>query len=251
MVSSLLFFPEKNFYDLPKNYQLSEEDIFLTTDDEVRLHGWFFEASPSRATVLFFHGNAGNISGRIFKAKGWVERGISVFLVDYRGYGKSEGKIQKGTDLITDARAALRWLETERKIPAEKMILYGESIGSYPASTLAREKKFAGLVLEAPFTTILDLARRHYGWVPEVLLRDFMMKNQEAIAEVKAPIFILHGNQDEVCPFEQGVRLYELAPSPKEFYGIPEGHHNDLPEVAGSAYFDYPYQFLARENHFT
>lgn len=250
MVTSFLFFPEKNFYEFPKDYGLAEEEVFLTTADSLRLHGWFFPASEPQATLLFFHGNAGNISGRLFKAKGWVERGISVFLIDYRGYGKSEGKIEKGIDLLADARGALEWLEKEKGTPPERIILYGESIGSYPAITLAGEKRFAGLVLEAPFTTLLELARVHYGWIPEVLLKNFPMKNEDAIPKVKAPVFILHGDQDEVAPVKFGERLYELAPSPKEFYVVRGGRHNDLPEVAQASYFEYPYRFMARENGF-
>ncbi len=250
MVTSFLFFPEKNFYEFPKDYGLVEEAVFLATADGLRLHGWFFEASPSRATLLFFHGNAGNISGRLAKAKGWIERGVSVFLIDYRGYGQSEGNIEKGADLLEDARGSLAWLEKEKRVPSERIILYGESVGSYPAIALATEKKFAGLVLEAPFTTLLALARVHYGWVPEMLLRDFPMKNEDAISEVKTPVFILHGDQDEVSPVKFGERLYELAPSPKELYVVQGGHHNDLPEVAETAYFEYPYRFLARENGF-
>lgn len=248
MVTSFLFFPEKNFYELPRDYGLSPEEITVTTQDGLRLHGWFFNASQSKAVLLFFHGNAGNISGRLFKAKGWLDRGVSVFLVDYRGYGKSEGKIEKGADLIEDAESALRWLEEKRKIPSEKIILYGESIGSYPAITLAGEKKFSGLVLEAPFTTLSELAKTHYGWIPDFFLKDFPMKNQDAIPQIKAPVFILHGDRDEICPHRMGERLYELAPSPKEFYVVQGGQHNDLPEVAQEAYFEYPYRFLLREN---
>lgn len=250
IVTSFLFFPEKGHYAQPVDIGLTESDVFLTTQDGVRLHGWFFEAPHPKATLLFFHGNAGNISGRLFKAKGWVDREVSVFLVDYRGYGKSEGRIDRGGDLLEDARGALRWLEEEKKIPSGKIILYGESIGSYPATHLAREKKFAGLILEAPFTTLAELAHTHYGWVPEAALKDFQMNNQEAIGRAQAPVFILHGKEDEVCPFRFGERLYELAPSPKEFQAVQGGHHNDLPELTGPSYFENPYRFVAKENRF-
>lgn len=250
MIASFIFFPEKSFYADPRDFGLMAQDVFLTSEDSARLHGWFFEVEEAEAALLFLHGNAGNISGRLSKAKGWVERGISVLLLDYRGYGKSGGRIQKGIDLLTDARAGLRWLAGEKKIPAERIILYGESIGSYPAIELARGEKFAGLVLEAPFTTLRELAKTHYPWVPEFLLKDFQMENEEAIAEAKAPVFVLHGNQDEISPRSMGERLYERAPSPKELYVVPGGGHNDLPEVADRAYFEYPYRFLAQENGF-
>jgi hypothetical protein len=248
MVASLIFFPEKNYYELPRDYNLAAEDIFITTRDGVRLHGWFFEAPQSKATLLFFHGNAGNISIRIFKAKGWLDRGISVFLLDYRSYGQSEGRIHKGTDLLEDAHAAFQWLEEEKKVSSEKILLYGESIGTYPAIQLAREKRFAGLILEAAFTSLLELARANYGgWVPEFLLSSFQMQNDEAIREAKAPIFFLHGDQDSIAPVAQGKRLYELAPSPKELLIVPGGDHNDLPETAGEDFFEAPYRFFLRE----
>lgn len=247
MVSSFLFFPERDFYTLPRDFGLQEEEVNLKTSDGAHLHGWFFSASDPKAVLLFFHGNAGNISGRLLKAQGWLARGVSVFLIDYRGFGKSGGKIEKSTDMLQDAQASLDWLEKEKGIPSRKVILYGESIGSFPAIHLARQKKFAGLILEAPFTNLLELARKHYGWVPASLLKDFEMANQIAIAEVQAPVFILHGREDEVCPVDFGERLYELAPSPKEYYAVPGGHHNDLLEVAGENYFEYPYRFLIGE----
>lgn len=244
IVTSFLFFPEKSFYALPRDFGLSEQDVFVTTQDGVRLHGWFFEAPNPKAALLLFHGNAGNISGRLFKAKEWFDRGVSVFLLDYRSYGQSEGKIRKAEDLLEDARSALQWLEQEKGIPPEKIILYGESIGSYPAIQLATKKKFAGLVLEAPFTTLLELARTHYGWVPEFLLKEFRMENEAAIPRAQAPVFVLHGEQDEISPVEMGKRLFDLAPSPKELLFIPGAGHNDLPEVAGAAYVEKPYRFL-------
>ena len=256
MIGALLFFPEKDFYALPRDFGLFEQEIFLTTRDGVRLHGWFFEAPTNvgatrrvAPTLLFFHGNAGNISGRLSKIKGWFDQGFSVFLVDYRSYGKSGGKIKKGADLLEDAEAALRWLEEERKTPSERIVLYGESLGSYAAIHLAGKKKFAGLVLEAPFTSLLELARKHYGaWIPEMMLQDFPLKNEDKIREVKAPVFVLHGDQDEICPVEMGGRLYGLAPAPKEYYVVQGGRHNDLPEVAGNAYVTNPIQFILREN---
>jgi alpha-beta hydrolase superfamily lysophospholipase len=251
MVVSLLFFPGKDFYETPANYGLKPDEVFLTTSDRLRLHGWFFQAPQNKAALLLFHGNAGNISGRLFKVPGWLERGISVFLVDYRGYGRSEGKIKRGEDLLEDARSALRWLNEEKSIPAQKIILYGESLGAYPAIGLAGSQKFAGLILESPFSSVLEVARVHYGrWIPEILVKDFQMKNQELISQVKAPVFIMHGSHDEICPVEMGERLYKLAPAPKELYVVLGAGHNNMAQVAGNAYVENAYQFLAKENGF-
>lgn len=248
MITSLLFFPEKSYYELPKDHGLQEQNVSIPVPGGIKLQGWFFKAPAPPATLLFLHGNAGNISGRLSKAKGWVERGASVLLMDYRGYGKSEGAIARGSDLIEDARAALDWLERDQKIPPEKIILYGESIGSYPAIVLAGEKKFAGLILEAPLSSLRELAKKHYGGVPDFVLKDFEMENEENIPDVKAPLFIFHGNLDDICPVEMGRALYRAAPSPKELYVVQGGQHNDLPNVAGENFFDYPWRFITKEN---
>lgn len=247
MVTSFLFFPEKDFYELPQDYGLEAQDVSIVTPDKVRLHGWFFEAREAKTALLFLHGNAGNISGRLFKAQGWVERGVSVLLLDYRGYGKSEGAIKKGSDLVNDARSALQWLQESKQIPPSQIILYGESIGSYPAIELAKEEKFRGLILEAAFSSLSELAKKHYSWAPEFLLKDFQMNNLDGIQAVKAPVFMMHGELDEICPKEMGEELYELAPPPKEFYAVQGAQHNDLPLVAGSNFFEYPYRFLTKE----
>ncbi len=250
MITSFLFFPEKNYCASPQDFGLAGEEVFITTSDGVRLAGWFFAAEGAPMTLLHFHGNAGNISGRLAQAKLWRQQGASVLLFDYRGYGKSAGKIEKGNNLLEDAHAALRWLENEKKIPSERIVLYGESLGSYPAVHVAQEKKLAGLVLEAPFTNLLELARIHYSWVPEMILKDFPMHNEKTIANARAPVFILHGSEDEICPVAMGERLYETAPAPKELYVIPGANHNNLLEVAQSAYVEHPYAFLVRENGF-
>lgn len=250
LVTSLLFFPESGFYDQPAHYGLIEKEVFLTPREGVKLHGWYFEVERSPAVLLFLHGNAGNISGRLHKAKLWVERGISVLMIDYRGFGKSGGKIERASDLVEDAASSLKWIEENFGIPAQRVLVYGESIGSFPAIQLAVRQPLGGLVLEAPFTSLRELARTHYPWVPDFILKDFEMDNEGSISGAKAPVFVLHGDQDETCPFEMGERLYEAAPAPKEFFRIRNGNHNNLPEAGGASYVETPYRFLAKENGF-
>ena len=245
MIASMIFFPEKEWDESPADYGLLWEDASFQTSDHVKLHGWFLKAADEKGVVLFFHGNAGNISGRLFKAKGWVERGFSVFLVDYRGYGKSEGQIQTQEDVLKDARAAWDWLIV-KKSESSSIILYGESLGTHPAIVLAGENKAAALVLEAPFTSFADLAGVHYPFVPKMLVRDFIFPNLDRIHAVRCPVFILHGTNDEICPYAMAQKLFEFAPGPKELFTIPSGTHNDLPSAAGQDYWQKTAEFLAK-----
>jgi len=250
MITSMIFFPEKAFYEKPEDYGFQWEDVFVQTSDGVKIHGWFLRAQEEKGVLLFLHGNAGNISGRLFKAKGWLERGFSVFLVDYRSYGQSEGTIRHGEDIMRDAEAAFRWLEVEKKISPSRMILYGESLGTYPVIRLAGQYRVAALILEAPYASFRELASIHYAMIPgfltEMLLSDFAFPNIDVIDKIKAPLLILHGDRDEVCPYEMGQRLFAKAPEPKVLFSIPSGTHNDLPAVAGEDYWEKPVEFVKK-----
>lgn len=245
-ITSMIFFPDKTFYEMPADYGLEAEDVELTTEDDVKLHGWFIPAPHEKSVLLFFHGNAGNISNRLYKIKGWVERGFSVFLLDYRGYGKSEGQIRSEKDVLRDAETAFAWLRGVRNVPLDKIILYGESLGSHPAIWLASQYHIGAVILEAPFTSFIDLAVVHYPMVPKFMLKDFAFVNIDLISKAKAPVFILHGTQDEICPYSMAGELFEIAPKPKEFFTIADGNHNDLPIKAGDDFWEKPAEFLNR-----
>lgn len=250
MIASLIFFPEKFFHETPEQYGFSYENVEIDISPNIRLHGWYIKATPEKGVILFFHGNAGNISGRLFKAEGWIRRGFSVFLIDYRGYGQSTGEIRHENNLVEDAKAAYHWLTQEKHISPSRIILYGESLGSYPAIRLGGLFPVAAVILEAPFTSFTDLAPLHYAMIPRFLtdqiLSDFRFSNEMTIGAVKAPLFILHGNRDETCPYEMGEKLFEKAPEPKGFFSIPNGMHNDLPIQAGEDYWDLPLQFIEK-----
>lgn len=246
----MIFFPEKILYEKAEDYGLSAEDVWLEPAKGIKLHSWFLEAKEEKGALLFLHGNAGNISGRLFKAKGWVERGFSVLLVDYRGYGQSTGMIQKGTDIVEDAKAALSWLTETAHKALSKVILYGESLGTYPSIRLAEAYPAAALILEAPFTSFKDLAHLHYPVIPafmaDAFLREFEFPNHKNIDKIKAPLFLIHGTDDEICPYPMGKKLYEKAPLPKEMMSVPNGRHNDLPMAAGNDYWETPAEFISR-----
>lgn len=245
IIASMIFFPQKEFYGLPADYRLQSEDVFLRTTDNVTLHGWYLKAPEEKAVILFFHGNAGNISNRLVKARGWIERGVSVFLVDYRGYGKSGGRIRHENDVYEDARTAFDWLRDKKEIPVNKIVLYGESLGTAPAVKLAAEYPVKCLILESPFTSFFDLGAIHYPFVPAAAVKSFAFSNVDRIGDVKAPVFILYGTHDEICPFQMGEKLFRLAPGPKDFFSVPGGSHNDLSSVGGTDYWERPFRFMA------
>ncbi len=249
MITSMLFFPVRDFSIKPKSLGLTAEDVFLNTEDGVKLHGWFFPVKESNSCLLLFHGNADNISIRLPKAKAWIDRGVSVLLIDYRGYGKSEGEIKSSSDLTKDAKAGFDWLKNKKNYSSSQIILYGESIGSVPAIELAVYEKFKALILEAPFTSLKDMAKLLYGMAPDFMLKDFQMNNENNISRLKTPVLILQGTEDEVVPFSMGQRLFKKAPEPKSFFEIKGGHHNDLAETAGEQYYSKPFEFAIQQTY--
>lgn len=252
MITSLLFFPEKEMFETPGDYGMPFEDVYPVTSDHVRLHGWYFPAPDAKEVLLFLHGNAGNISGRLHKAKGWFERGVSVLLLDYRGYGQSDGVIERGEHVVVDAQAGLDWLVNQKKWAMNHVFLCGESLGSYPATMLASKHPVGGLLLEAPFTAFTDLARIHYPALPpfmiEKLLKEFRFDNLSLISKIKAPLFIVHGTDDQTCPFAMGQKLFESAPEPKNFLKVLNSGHNNLCECAGKDFWDKPKLFFKITN---
>lgn len=250
MIESMIFFPEKTLYEKPEDYGFQYEEVIMETQDKVEIFGWYLQAAnfDKKGVLLFFHGNAGNISSRLYKAKGWIDRGFDVFLIDYRGYGRSQGAIRHSDDLLKDANAALEYLTEKRKKSLPEIVLYGESLGTYPAVQLGVENPVAAVILEAPFTSMFDVAKTHYPFVMKPLMQNYIFSNADNIDQLKAPLFILHGNNDEICPYAMAGELFEQAPEPKGFLSIPNGMHNDLPATAGEDFWQKPYEFLLKNS---
>ncbi len=244
MIASLIFFPTQEYSALPSDYGLISEDVSLRTEDGVTLAGWYLKAPESEKTIYLLHGNAGNIADRLFKAAEWVKRGYSVFLLDYRGYGASEGKIESENDLYADARAGLVWLRNQKKLSNSEIVLYGESIGTAAMVELASKEHFFTLILESPFTSFKEVTKVHYPFVPDFLLNSFEFDNKNKIQNIDTPVFIIHGKEDEICPWVMGEALYERVKAPKQMFSVPRGHHNDLPDLAGAEFYEKPIQFL-------
>ncbi len=221
---SLIYYPTRRLEATPKMHGLAYEEAYFTAEDGVRLHGWYV---PGRRpiTLLWCHGNAGNISHRLDNLRLLHERlGIGVFLFDYRGYGKSEG-VPSEAGLYRDARAALGWLRGHTEGSETTIVYFGRSLGAAVALELARSAPPRALILESPFLSVQAIAN---GTLPGVgYLFRTRYDSLEKIGQVRVPLLILHGDADEVVPPSHARRLLEAANEPKTFHALPGARHND------------------------
>jgi len=238
----LLFFPTRRLGSSPAALGLDADELSIVTEDGVRLYGWWIRGEGKRV-LLFFHGNAGNIADRLERAKIVHARfGLDVFLVDYRGYGLSQGSPSE-EGLYADARAVYRAAVTAGFRP-EQIVVFGESLGAAVAVDLAWRWPCAGLVLEAPFTSLPAVAKVHYPFVPAFVVRN-RFDNLSKIADVAAPKLIVVPELDDVIPPIHGRRLVETARGARELVVVPGAHHNDAYLVGGEAYWKAWEKFLA------
>lgn len=232
LLNSLLYFPSRQFLAQPADLGLDAEDVVFETEDGETLHGWWFRTGAiSLGHVLLCHGNAGNVGDRLLHARLLTDAGFDVLSFDYRGYGKSTGSpTEEGT--YHDARAALRALARQEGVDPKRVFYIGESLGGGVAVALAREAPPRGLVLLSAFTSVRDMARRHYPIIPAPLVPDAYPSLQR-IRALEAPLLVMHGDRDEIVPVEQGKALHEAAPGPKRLHLFPGAGHNDLLSLAG------------------
>lgn len=223
----LVYFPMREIVATPRDRGLDFEDVYLETEDGVRLHGWFVPAAPERAVLLYFHGNAGNLSHRVERTKVFHDLGLSVLALDYRGYGRSEGRpSEEGT--YRDARAAWRYLAETRRIAPDRIVLFGRSLGAAVAARLAVEAAPRALILDSAFTSAVDLGAEVYPWLPVRLLARYRYPTRENLKQVNRPALIVHSRNDEIVPFHHGEALYAAANPPKAFLEIAGGHNDDF-----------------------
>jgi hypothetical protein len=238
---SFIYFPMRELDARPEDFGLRSEELRLPTPDGTSLHGWWIRAEGKLA-LLYFHGNGGNISHRLERVKSLVEAlGLDVFLVDYRGYGRSTGTpSEKGLyeDGETVHRAAV-----ERGFAPGRVVLFGESLGCAVAIELALRRNCRALILETPFLSVPAMAKAVYPFLPRFLVRT-RYDNEAKIASVAAPKLIVQAERDGIVPPSHAPRLMELAPEPKEFYSIRGATHNDTYLVGGDAYLEVWRRFL-------
>lgn len=230
----LVFFPGRALDGgTPAALGLAYEDVALTSADGVRLHAWWVPAPAARRSVLFLHGNAGNISHRLDKLAVLAGLDASVLLLDYRGYGRSEGAPDEaGT--YRDADAAYAWLR-DRGLAPETIVAYGESLGGPIATDLAARQPLGGLVLESAPTSILGVAQHHYPLLPMRWLLSVRFDALARLPRVHAPLLILHSPRDEIVPFAMAEQLFAAAPGRKRLVRL-DGGHNDAFVVAAEVY---------------
>ncbi len=228
------------------------EDCHFTASDGVKLHGWFaspqrktnagFEPVRAEAVLLWFHGNAGNITNRFEMIRMLMQLPAHVFIIDYRGYGKSEGKPSE-QGLYLDAQAAWDYLTRERGVGRERIIIFGKSLGGAPAIDLASKVEPAGLIVQSSFTSIEDMAASIFPIFPNFILRT-KMDSQGKIALVRCPKLFIHSPLDEVVPYKLGRKLFEAAPEPKHFYEVQGALHNETYIVGGKPYLEALREFV-------
>lgn len=224
---SLVYYPNMPSRDLvttPEAIGLAYKNIELTTEDGINLHSWYIPAEENAPVILFFHGNAGNVSHRLDSIRLFNQLGYAVFIFDYRGFGKSSGKpSEKGTYL--DAQAALQYLTQQRQLPLEKIVYFGRSLGAAVASYLAVTHPPKALVLESTFTSAPDMAAKLFPIFPMRWLTRFSYSNIKHIKNIHCPVLIVHSPDDEIIPYDMGKKLFEAANEPKVFLQIHGGHN--------------------------
>ncbi len=247
---SLIFFPSRSTAGEAAARAFADrsgvriEDAWCTADDGVRLHGWLAEPvdQPSAGVLVWFHGNAGNLFDRVELLVDLARRGHRVLILDYRGYGRSEGRPSE-PGLAKDARAVWRCLVEERAVAGERIVLFGKSLGGAVAVRLATEVEPAGLIVQSSFTSVPAMAARHYPFVPQSLVRT-KMSSIDRIGQVTCPVLIIHGTHDEIVPYDMGEALFNAAPEPKQLHPVQGATHNDTWIVGGPRYLEVVSRFV-------
>jgi uncharacterized protein len=227
----LLYLPDKTRPELLGLEKLGVREVMLSTEDGLSLLSWYLPARPGRPVISYFHGNGGHIGYRAQRLLRFAREGYGVLMPEYRGYGGNPGAPSE-TGFYADGRAALAFLDHEA-IAATRLVLYGESLGSGVAVELAVRHEIAGLILEAPFTSVAEVAQCHFPFVPAARLVTDRFDSLSRIGRVRAPILVLHGEGDRVVPVRFGRALLDAAPEPKEGWFAPEAGHEDLARFGG------------------
>lgn len=249
---SLLYFPERDYIAKPERVGLRYEDVWLRVGDGVRVHGWLIPAGEgrgnsevprtARASVLYFHGNGGNISNVAFFLAELHDVGFETLAIDYEGYGESEG-IPSERHLYRDADAAWDWLAKTHGVPAARVIVWGHSLGGGVAAECGERHSPGAVVLESTFTNVPDVGAGVYWWLPVHLLASSVFPNRERVAKFRSPVLVAHGRQDEVIPYAHGRELFDAAHDPKRWLELRGGHNDGFDQTPGA--WDVIDDFLA------
>lgn len=246
--TNIIFSPNRKLLQDPASYGLEFEEVRFNTSDNLVLHGWYIPGTCD-ITLVWFHGNAGNISDRVGNIVDLRQHmDIGIFIFDYRGYGLSEGvPSEQGTYI--DGEAAMSHIASRTDIDQSKILLFGRSLGCSIAAEIAIRRKTYALVLESGFTSIQAMVSKMYSSIPgiETFARKFIKTQYNTLSKIgmiSTPIMIIHGNRDEIIPHDMGLELYKAANPPKRFYSIKGAGHNDAYIVGGSDYYKAIVDFL-------
>ncbi len=213
---NLLYHPkENNYFGDPLTVEI--EKVKVNTQDRIELLSWYHNKNLNNyKTILFLHGNAGSLENRIHKINHFKDMNVNFLLISWRGFSGNKGKpTEKG--LYEDAKSAVAWLKS-KGVNENNIIIYGESLGTAVAAEIAQNKNFAGIILESPFTSMIDAGKNKYPYLPVRLLLKDKYESNKKIKNIKSPILIMHGKVDTLVPFDMGKKMYELANEPKYYY---------------------------------
>jgi hypothetical protein len=227
MQGRMLYLPDQPGRELvatPADAGMTYEDVSIETADGVKLHGWFVPG-PSSRVLLFFHGNAGNISHRLESIRQFHQLGLSVLIIDYRGYGQSKGRAGEN-GLYLDAEAAWRYVTRTRGVVPNNVVLFGRSLGASVAAWLAARHEPLALIVESSFTSVPDIAREIYPWLPVRWLSRLRHATVDYVRDVRCPVLVIHSRDDEIIPFHHGEAILAAAPEPRSFLQL-SGSHNE------------------------
>lgn len=236
--------PSREVDATPAAVGLDFEPLQMQSEDGETLEGWFIPTDAARGTLLYLHGNGGNIGHRVEMLKVFHQLGLNVLIFDYRGYGRSTGApSEAGT--YRDATAAWRYLTEIRHIPARDIVYFGESLGGSIAAWLAERHPPRALLIYAAFTSVPDMAQKLHPFLPSRLLARFRYDTRAALAKVNCPLFIMHSTEDEIVPYAHARALLEAAPQPKQLLPL-RGGHNDALYISREIYVPELDKFLQR-----
>ena len=221
---SMIFYPVRSLSATPADWGLQYEDVELKSADEIRLHGWYIPYAETDRVLLFFHGNAGNMSHRGESIEIFHRLGLNIFIFDYRGYGQSEGKPSE-SGIYDDARAAWHYLTDTKGIRKENITLFGRSLGGAVAAKLAAEVQPGTLILESTFSSAKEMANTVLPVMSHLVPLRFEFKTVEYIKQVSSPVLIVHSPDDEIIPYRLGEKVFQAANKPKSFLKL-QGDHN-------------------------
>ena len=213
---NLMYHPDENNYS-GDNLEVNIEKVNIKTTDNINLLGWFHNKNlNSYKTIVYFHGNAGTLENRIHKLNHFKDMDVNFLIIAWRGFSGNKGKPSE-EGLYTDGASAINWLK-EKGLKEEDIIIYGESLGTGIATEITQNKNFAGLILETPFTSMIEAAKNFYPYIPVGLILKDKYENNEKIKNINIPVLVMHGEADQIVPFWMGKKIFNLANKPKYSY---------------------------------